>query len=252
MDSGEIAAFEVTLLKAPFWQLDRWEFDSKGDPYWRLYWNDRPGATATSGSQVEELRPDRLVLIPEETGFSGRLSQPVRHFFPTFLTSRRFRMRQLFHFPLSAGERRAVEQLAAGGGDPILRSLRIRALVYDVLARLPADRFSVHRLDPRIEKVCGLLESRLDGYLSNDALARASGLSTNAFIRLFTESVGRPPQAWFLRLKIDRACVLLRATNRSIEQIAEELGFCDRYHFSRMFRKLRETSPARYRKEAIS
>jgi transcriptional regulator GlxA family with amidase domain len=34
----------------------------------------------------------------------------------------------------------------------------------------------------------------------------------------------------------------------SIEQIAERCGFCDRYHFSRVFQKHREMGPATFRR----
>ena len=58
-------------------------------------------------------------------------------------------------------------------------------------------------------------------------------------------------QHWWLgtrRQRVERACVLLHATGNSIEQIAEATGFCDRYHFTRVFTRLRGVSPAAFRK----
>jgi transcriptional regulator GlxA family with amidase domain len=43
---------------------------------------------------------------------------------------------------------------------------------------------------------------------------------------------------------------LLRHTDRSIEQIARECGFRDRYYFTRVFAKHRQTTPAAFRREA--
>ena len=43
---------------------------------------------------------------------------------------------------------------------------------------------------------------------------------------------------------------LLRHTDHSIEQIAEESGFPNRYYFTRMLSKYRKTTPAAFRADA--
>ena len=73
-------------------------------------------------------------------------------------------------------------------------------------------------------------------------------MHTNAFIRLFRSEVGRSPQAWYMRRRIEEACRLLHHSDLSIEQIAERTGFCDRGHFTRVFRTLRRIGPATFRK----
>ena len=54
-----------------------------------------------------------------------------------------------------------------------------------------------------------------------------------------------------LDFRLDQACRRLRHTNESIEQIAEDCGFPNRYYFSRMLKQHRAISPAAYRKAAL-
>jgi len=41
---------------------------------------------------------------------------------------------------------------------------------------------------------------------------------------------------------------MLHYSGRDIKAIAEDTGFCDRYHFSRIFKQLRGVSPAEFRR----
>ena len=46
---------------------------------------------------------------------------------------------------------------------------------------------------------------------------------------------------------MEQACNLLHDNDRSLREIAEELGFCDEYHFSKQFSKTIGWSPKEYR-----
>lgn len=45
-------------------------------------------------------------------------------------------------------------------------------------------------------------------------------------------------------------CSMLLSTNRSIEEIALHLGYCDASYFHRMFRRQMGVSPSRFRKDS--
>ena len=57
---------------------------------------------------------------------------------------------------------------------------------------------------------------------------------------------------WYQKVRgvVCTAMKLLRHTDHSIEQIARECGFGDRYYLTRIFTKHRQTTPAALRKEA--
>jgi AraC-like DNA-binding protein len=55
------------------------------------------------------------------------------------------------------------------------------------------------------------------------------------------------PLDYFIHLKLQRACVLLYATEIKVKEIALELGYGDPFHFSRLFKKNMRSSPNQYR-----
>ena len=74
-------------------------------------------------------------------------------------------------------------------------------------------------------------------------------MATNAFTRLFTDELDISPQRFVKKKRIDKACVLLHHFDYSIDRVASETGFSDRYHFSKIFKQITGFSPAKYRKE---
>ncbi|MBI4978721.1 MAG: helix-turn-helix transcriptional regulator [Spirochaetes bacterium] len=78
-------------------------------------------------------------------------------------------------------------------------------------------------------------------------LAGLSGLNRSYFIRLFKSRVGVPPRQYFLRLKVEASQPLLSRTELPVHKIADDFGFADQFHFSRIFKKWTGVSPRTYR-----
>ena len=81
-----------------------------------------------------------------------------------------------------------------------------------------------------------------------EELAELTGLSQSYFSHAFKASTGLPPHQWQLRARIDRVKVLLRSRDLSLTEIAQEAGFSDPAHFTRMFRRQTGTSPSAWRR----
>jgi transcriptional regulator GlxA family with amidase domain len=81
-----------------------------------------------------------------------------------------------------------------------------------------------------------------------ESLARRSTMSPRTFARRFREETGTTPHAWITSQRVLRTEELLESTNRSVDQIADDVGFANaatlRHHFSRA----RGVSPQRYRR----
>lgn len=83
----------IPELKIAAWQflfLPDWSIQWPIRPFWRLYWNDAPGATLSCDGETFSLEPEQVVILPPYSFFSSQLVRPVNHFFIHFMTGPRF------------------------------------------------------------------------------------------------------------------------------------------------------------------
>lgn len=82
-----------------------------------------------------------------------------------------------------------------------------------------------------------------------EELAKQFGYNPAYFSRKFRQLTGMPLSQYILGRKISRACYLLIATKKSLEEIAETLGFYDVSHLIQRFRQVEGVTPAQYRRQ---
>lgn len=92
------------------------------------------------------------------------------------------------------------------------------------------------------------MQARLAEDISLDELAAEARLSPFHFARMFKESVGVPPRVHLTRLRMEKACDLLKNTNLSITEIALEVGYSSNQVLARVFFKHHQMSPSEYRR----
>ncbi|MCH4889653.1 AraC family transcriptional regulator [Acidaminobacter sp. JC074] len=102
----------------------------------------------------------------------------------------------------------------------------------------------------QLAKIRLYIQDHLNQPLSIEDLSAQMHVHPNYFNALFKQHFDLPPKQFINSLKIQRAKELLLATNQSIEEIARNLGFQDKFYFSRLFKKKMGTSPGNYRKLA--
>ena len=70
----------------------------------------------------------------------------------------------------------------------------------------------------------------------------------NAYLcRLFRRYDNQSPYQYLLRLKMNHAAERLQQPGALVKQVAEEAGFADPFHFSRVFTSVFGLSPAAFR-----
>jgi two-component system response regulator YesN len=79
------------------------------------------------------------------------------------------------------------------------------------------------------------------------AAAREAGMSPAHFSRIFKKVMGLSYQNYLNIRRITKAKNLLRASARSITEIAVSLGFSDQTGFGRIFKKLTGNTPSAFR-----
>lgn len=83
--------------------------------------------------------------------------------------------------------------------------------------------------------------------LDNKMLAWEMGMSEGYFRKVFKERYGTTPKQYVLSVRIHHAERKLAETSLSITEISELCGFSGVYHFCRMFKKIKNITPAQYR-----
>jgi AraC family transcriptional regulator, arabinose operon regulatory protein len=91
------------------------------------------------------------------------------------------------------------------------------------------------------------MTQHVDKIISLPELSASYNYSTSRFSSLFKDRTGFAPIDYFLHMKVQKATQLLDFTEKSVKEIAAELGFDDPYYFSRLFKKIMALSPTDFR-----
>jgi AraC-like DNA-binding protein/ABC-type glycerol-3-phosphate transport system substrate-binding protein len=97
-------------------------------------------------------------------------------------------------------------------------------------------------------KAVGYIQNHLETSLKVEKIAEALKISPEHFIRVFKQNTKQTPLQYINDAKMERAKTLLKKSNLSVGEIAYQLGYKNRDHFSRLFHKLVKRTPIEYRK----
>jgi AraC-like DNA-binding protein len=81
-----------------------------------------------------------------------------------------------------------------------------------------------------------------------EALARIAGMSRSVFAIRFKARLGEAPLEYVARWRMFRAGALLRQSDRSLSEIAEDVGYESEASFCKAFRRTMGLAPGRYRR----
>lgn len=98
-----------------------------------------------------------------------------------------------------------------------------------------------------LEPLLAWAQAHLSHALDSPSLARRAAMSVRTLHRHFVEQTGTTPGHWVTHARVRRSQVLLEKSRRSVEQIADEVGFGSATAFRVQFKRVVGTSPARYR-----
>lgn len=125
----------------------------------------------------------------------------------------------------------------------------------DPLATIMYDDFvhRVHRcrtnpnLSRQIQQCVDYIEMHLEQKISAAEMAELIGYTEYYLTRKFKEETGLSLTNYTRFAKIERAKVLLKSSDRTVQEIAVQLGFGTRNYFSHVFRQVTGQTPVQYR-----
>lgn len=150
------------------------------------------------------------------------------------------------------------QRMAALGEAPLpRRPTALVDLLLDLAAAKARPLSSARYVQPtrqddvdRIDRVSRWLEQRYLQPVTLEEAAATVGLHPSSFCRFFRRHTGRSFLAYLHELRVGHACRLLMETSDPITSIALAAGFHNLAHFNRLFRRLRGTTPVKYRRSA--
>lgn len=104
--------------------------------------------------------------------------------------------------------------------------------------------------DPRLARVLVALHRDPGQSWDVPAMARLMGASRSVFSERFTEILGTSPLRYVTDLRMRLAAQWLSQEGRAVAVVAEQLGYGSQAAFTRAFRRITGTSPAKYRRAA--
>jgi len=107
---------------------------------------------------------------------------------------------------------------------------------------------STRHPDERIIEVQQWMQNHYSIPFNLTALSELANMSERNFTRRFKAAVGESALSFGLSLKMKAACDLLKSTNLTTQDIADQVGFKDPAYFSRIFKQRNNLTPGQYRK----
>ncbi|GIP39821.1 AraC family transcriptional regulator [Paenibacillus sp. J31TS4] len=137
-------------------------------------------------------------------------------------------------------ERLARTETLAQVGELLAEAVR------EAAGRLEAAKRSSYRKE--INQVIAFLKERIGEKVTLAMLAAEVNMNESYLSRLFKQETGKTIVESMHQLKLEKARTLLRDPDRTVKEIAEEVGIDDPFYFNRLFNRYYGQSPTDYRK----
>jgi len=254
-------------------------------PYWRIYLNKNTGGILEYNGTQHIMKPETFYIIPPNTLYHGYLGNKKKTFNGIHVKGNRMEanddekkltcnhlLHLFIHFNLgipfdyitpeiytlspNSEQLKKIEWLiekikAEPAIFPIQASMFLQSLILEILGQIKDISWEHSSTDTRILKVIRYIDQKTTQTPSNHELATMINMADNSFVRLFKKEMGISVQMFIKEQKINKACAMLDHTDLTIDEVAIRTGFADRYHFSRIFRQIKNIPPGRYRRQRM-
>ena len=109
--------------------------------------------------------------------------------------------------------------------------------------------FETYSKSYAVKRIINYLMENYEHKISLDQIAHNMYLSPVYISKIFKEETGESPINYLIKIRLEKAKEILEErSDGSIKSIANEIGYDDVYHFSKLFKKYFGMSPQHYRK----
>ncbi|GGG65235.1 helix-turn-helix domain-containing protein [Paenibacillus radicis (ex Gao et al. 2016)] len=120
--------------------------------------------------------------------------------------------------------------------------------LYDLLKGIlqHAAPVAMNDIEERLKQAIHYMQNHYREEIRVDKLAELAGLHPTYFSQLFKRNLGKTPVSFLAHLRMNKAKEMLLQTDRSIREIAQDVGYSDEFYFSRRFKEMSGYSPTMF------
>lgn len=244
---------------------EKWCIENDNTPFARLYYIKNGSGQMKTCNKDVSFKPKQLYLVPPRGNLAYNYIADLEIWWIHF-TMKIFDSIDLFDYLNYKLERQVwntdyleieMEQLIiAAKNDDVQSQMLGNGILMKLIAPFFSD-LSANTSAAEIEQmlrfapVISYIDNNIGGKITLKQLASLVNYERTYFSSLFTKLFKISPIRFILRKRIERAMFLLETTNYLLEQISEELGFSDAYHFSKTFKQYTGIAPTIFRKQKL-
>lgn len=143
---------------------------------------------------------------------------------------------------ISSSYAHKIEALTSAAGNEMARQMLRDYCAY-------VRRYSLKGYSPAVQTVINHINLNVAEPHTLKSLAALCHISPSYLSALFKQETGSTLIDYINNQRVKRAAHLLASTNRSIADIAEEMGILDVNYFAKVFKRIYGVTPTRYRRE---
>lgn len=103
----------------------------------------------------------------------------------------------------------------------------------------------------RVTKIVSYIQTNISRKITIQEIANTACMHHGSVNRFFKQASGFTLVEYINLMRIGLACELLSGTYKTIMDISHECGFSNLSHFNRMFKRVKNTTPIKYRKQVL-
>ena len=113
--------------------------------------------------------------------------------------------------------------------------------------------FETYSKNYAVNRIITYLNENYENKISLEQIAHNMYLSPVYISKIFKEETGESPINYLIKIRLEKAKdILLNEEGGSIKNIANQVGYDDVYHFSKLFKKYYGISPLHFKKKSMT
>lgn len=140
-----------------------------------------------------------------------------------------------------------TETVAEGIRDPYEASSQSYGFLMECLRFFINEEDNNVKMPHKLNQVIRFLDENYHASITLEDMAEYVNISKYTLIKMFKDHLQTTPIQYLTNFRIRRAAKLLHRSNKSVKQIAEEVGYTNSNYFNKSFRKVTGVTPSEFR-----